>query len=91
MKTMIIESELREQMAKAVRHGGHLSDLYSWLMARSLNVHKDSSPSAARLALELESLFFDRSDGELADIDLRRAITVLLNRNSAFRKQVGRK
>ena len=76
---MIIESELREEMARAVGPASSLNDLYVWLMSRSWNMHKDSEPAAVELAAEVEALLLERSDGRLGDADVGRRIINLLN------------
>lgn len=75
---MINEAELRAEIGRAVRGESSLHDLYHWLMARSWNMHKDSSESAIELAAEVEGLFFARSDGELSDAQVLAGL-VLLN------------
>ena len=76
---MIIESQLREQMARAVDPSSSLSPLYEWLMARSRNMHRDSSRAAVELAAEVEAALFDRADGRLSDAEARARILELLN------------
>jgi len=75
---MIIKSELRSEIARALRGESSLNDLYRWLMARSWNMHKDSDPSAVELAASVESLFFQRADGEIDDLAIRSELTELL-------------
>lgn len=76
---MIIEHELREQIQQALSAASSLNALYEWLMDRSWNMHKDSSPPAVELAAEVEALFFERSDGLLRDDELRIKLAALLN------------
>jgi hypothetical protein len=76
---MIIERELRDQIAAAVSGRVSLNDLYTWLIGRSWNMHKDSAPSAIELAASVEELFFDRSDGLISDDALRSMLISLLN------------
>ena len=76
---MIDELELRQEIAKAVNGLVSFAGLYSWLMSRSWNMHKDSAASAIDLANNVEDLFFDRADGFLAENDLRLALMSLLN------------
>jgi hypothetical protein len=74
---MIIESELRHEMMRAVRNESSLNDLYRWLMSRSWNMHRDSAPDAAELASEIEALFVERSEGVLSDNELLRQLIAL--------------
>lgn len=76
---MIIEQELREHMQRALSGSISLNELYDWLMDRSWNMHKDSLPAAVELAAEVEALFFKRSDGLIADPDVRSELSSLLN------------
>lgn len=71
---MIIEQELRSEISRATRGEVSLSDLYAWLMARSWNMHKDSSPAAVELAADVEALFFEN----LGDAELRTQLGLLL-------------
>jgi hypothetical protein len=75
---MIVEFELREQITRALAGHSSLDDLYSWLMSRSWNMHRDSAPAAVQLAGDVESLFFERSDGLRDDDSLRRELSDLL-------------
>lgn len=74
---MIVESELRDEIARAVR-GAPLRDLYAWLMARSWNMQKDSDTRAVELAADVESLFFGLSDGTGDESSLRHELALLL-------------
>src|SRR5688572_20061753 len=75
---MVIEKELRSEISRAVRGEVSLSDLYAWLMSRSWNMHRDSSPAAVELAAAVEALFFKQSDGLLDDATLRDALAALV-------------
>jgi len=77
---MIIESELRDEMMRAVRGASSLNDLYDWLMSRSWNMHRDSAPAAVELAAEVEALLIERADGVLDSADVMRRIDGLLDR-----------
>jgi hypothetical protein len=74
---MIIESELRSEIARAIRGEVSLGDLYRWLMARSWNMHKDSEDGAVELAASVESLFFARSSGDISEEALRHDLSSL--------------
>jgi hypothetical protein len=76
---MIDERELREQIANSLQGELSLDDLYSWVMSRSWNMHKDSLPSAVELAGDVESLFFELSDGARDEESVRRELSQLLN------------
>lgn len=76
---MIIESELRDEMARAVGSAQSLSDLYHWLMSRSWNMHRDSAPAAVELAAEVEAILLERADGIVSDAEARLRIINLLN------------
>lgn len=75
---MIIELELRQEMTRALKGEASLNDLYSWLMSRSWNMHKDSAPAAIELAADVEVLFFERSSGDIDDAEIRRQLALLL-------------
>jgi hypothetical protein len=77
--TMIIELELRQEIARALKGEVSLNDFYSWLMARSWNMHKNSESSAVELAGDVEEIFFERADGRLDDRAVRHALSLLLN------------
>lgn len=76
---MIIDAELRAEIARALRGEVSLNDLYAWLMDRSWNMHKDSAPEAVELAADVEALFFERSDGIISDEQLRSRLGALVN------------
>ncbi len=75
---MIVEIELREHIAAALRDQITLHDLYRWLMERSWNMHKDSEPAAVELAADVESLFFGIGCGEGLDGALRDELSKLV-------------
>lgn len=75
---MVIEQELRSQIERAIRGDVSLSSLYEWLMARSWNMHHDSSPAAVELAAAVESLFVEQSNGVFDDNAVRNALSSLI-------------
>jgi hypothetical protein len=76
---MIIESELRREIAQVVARSASLADLYRWLMARNWNVLRNSDAAAVDLAGEVEELLFLRSDGHLRDEEAIDGLGKLLN------------
>ena len=76
---MIIEAELRSKIADALAGESSLDELYSWLMSRSWNMHRDSSPSAVDLAADVEHMFFELSDGVISEDVVRRRLSKLIN------------
>jgi hypothetical protein len=76
---MIIESELRAEMVRAVSGNVPLNDLSRWVTARNWNAHKDSTLEAQALAADVEMLFIERSNGDVDDDDVRLALGNLLN------------
>lgn len=80
---MIIESELRAQIAKALVGLSSLDDLYDWLMDRSWNMHRDSAPQSVELASSVELLFFERSSGDISDAQARARLSTLFNNVTA--------
>lgn len=77
---MIIERELRSEILSAIRGEVSLSELYAWLMARSWNMHRDSSPAAVELAAAVEALFFEQSESD--DAAILRALAALAAQES---------
>lgn len=76
---MIIEWELREEIARALSGEVSLNELYSWLMARSWNMNQNSNAAAIDLAGDVEELFFERADGYRDDESVRNSLSCLLN------------
>jgi hypothetical protein len=70
---MIHESEIRESLAKLRSGEMSVTDLRSWVNAHSLNMHRDSSHAAQRLAgmvglILAEHLVGDRTDQEVMEV-----------------------
>ena len=59
---MIIEDQLRNEIARVVNKHASLQDLYSWLMERNWNVLRNSEPSARDLAVEVEAILYEWSE-----------------------------
>ena len=76
---MIIESELRAEIARVVANNLPLNELYSWVMERNWNAHKNSAPSAAALSASVEMLFAERLNGDLDDAGVVAGLEALLN------------
>ena len=69
---MIQESEIRENLAKVLSRRMSIDAFRSWLNARSLNMHLDSSPPARKLAgmvglVLAEHLIGDRTENEVVE------------------------
>ena len=78
---MIHETEIRAQVALVLAGALSIDGLRSWLHARGLNMHLDSSPSAQQLAsmvglLLAEQLLGDRADDDVIDMLRRMVATV---------------
>jgi hypothetical protein len=76
---MIVEEELRQQMQRALSGELRLSDLYVWVMGRSWNMHKDSTPQACDLTANVECAFAERSAGDITDAELTEQLRALLS------------
>lgn len=59
---MIIESELRQKIARVVAGSASLAELYRWLMARNWNILRNSDAAAIDLAGEVEDILREWSD-----------------------------
>jgi len=78
---MIQENEVREQIARVRAGALSIAGLRSWLNARGLNMHLDSSLAAQQLVgmiglLLAEHLLGDRTDEDVLDMLRRMAETV---------------
>lgn len=76
---MIIESELRQQIAHVVANHAPLAELYRWLMAHNWNVLRNSDASAAQLAVDVEDSLVEWSDGLQPESEVIQSLTDLLN------------
>jgi hypothetical protein len=76
---MIIESQIRKEIARVLSKEVSLNDLYRWLMARNWNMDRDSKDSAVDLASEVEMLFIERSSGDRSDSEVLQALGALVN------------
>lgn len=75
---MIQETELREQVRRVLRSEAAPIDLYRWVMDRSWNIHKDSSPAAVELSDEVEAALNDFFDGVIDAVHLRSSLLALV-------------
>jgi hypothetical protein len=74
---MVVETQLREEIRRALRGVIAFEDLYDWLVARTWNMDRTSTPRAVELATQVERLFWDPEIGPDED-RLRRALSGLL-------------
>lgn len=75
---MVMESELREEMAKVVAQEASLEHLYRWLMARNWNVLRDSDSAAVDLAVDVEELLVEWSNQDRSREDVLLALSLRL-------------
>lgn len=74
---MIVEHELRGEVARCLSGAITPSDLYRWVLSRGWNMHKDSSEAARELAGAVELVFFEREAAHTDD-DVRKSLAVLV-------------
>lgn len=76
--TMIVEAELRNEIAKVVAKQASLAELYRWLMSRNWNVLRNSEHPAADLAVDVEDLLIEWSNQDRSEANAMQALCALL-------------
>lgn len=64
---MILENEVRIQMAKVISQEISISDFVLWIMSNSWNMDQDSSPDVVDLVSSIHLLLAERDDSSIDD------------------------
>jgi hypothetical protein len=75
---MITETEVRRELVRLLENGVSLADFQDWLVSRSWNMHKDSSPTAQSLVSTVELALAEHSNGDLTETELRTRLWAVL-------------
>jgi hypothetical protein len=81
---MVVESELRREIARVVGGNASLADLYRWLVARNWNLLRNSDDAAIDLAGEVEEILREWSDGLQGRAAAVAALSSLLARKESL-------
>lgn len=76
---MITDSEIRQQLAALLEQRISQAQFEEWLVARSWNMHKDSTVTAQDLVATIELALAEFSNGHLSDRELRQQLWAALN------------
>ena len=74
---VMLEIELREELAKLLSKEIPLESFEEWFVQRSWNMHKNSDSYAQRLASAIELRLAEYDNGDLPEEDLHRELAQL--------------
>lgn len=86
---MIHEDEIRDRLVGYLAGKESLDDFEDWLVARSWNMHRDSSEAAQEMVSAIELALAEHSSGHLSRGELRRQLIDILHGSSVAVSVVG--